>query len=115
MAYNEYTEERINLMLNAKHIQFEARKMMGGLCYMIDNKMCIGIIKDDLMVRVGVDAYDELIKVSGSRPMDFTKRPMKGYIYVDSEGIDFDVDLDFWVQKALDFNPFAVASKSKKK
>jgi hypothetical protein len=47
--------------------------------------------------------------------MDFTKRPMKGYIYVEPEGIDFESDLDFWLQKGLDFNPFAVGSKSKKK
>ena len=115
MAFNEYLEERINLMLNEKHVQFDARKMMGGLCYMIDDKMCVGIIKDDLMVRVGVDAYDELIHHSGARPMDFTKRPMKGYIYVEPEGVDFDTDLEFWVQKGLDFNPFAMASKGKKK
>ena len=115
MAFNEYLEERINLILNEKHVQFESRKMMGGLCYMIDDKMCIGIIKEDLMARVGVDAYDELVKREGARPMDFTKRPMKGYVYVAPEGIDFDSDLEFWIQKALDFNPLAVASKSKKK
>ena len=115
MAYDEYLEERINNVLNERKIQFDARKMMGGLCYMIDDKMCFGIIKGDLMARVGADAYQELIEREGARPMDFTKRPMKGYIYVAPEGVDFQSDLEFWIQKALDFNPFAVASKSKKK
>ncbi|MFT6503556.1 MAG: TfoX/Sxy family transcriptional regulator of competence genes [Crocinitomicaceae bacterium] len=115
MAYDEYLEERINNVLNERQIQFDARKMMGGLCYMIDDKMCFGIIKGDLMARVGIDAYEELIEQEGARPMDFTKRPMKGYIYVTPEGVDFQSDLEFWIQKALDFNPMAVASKSKKK
>lgn len=114
MAYNEYLQERINSLLNEKNVQFEERKMMGGLCYMIDNKMCLGIIHDDLMARVGPDNYDGLLKVKGARPMDFTKRPMTGYLYVAPDGIDFDKDLDFWIQKCLDFNPFAVASKKRK-
>jgi TfoX/Sxy family transcriptional regulator of competence genes len=115
MAFNEYLQERINNVLNEKRVQYEARKMMGGLCYMVDEKMCVGIIKDDLMLRVGTDAYEELMKMEHAREMDFTKRPMKGYIYVAPEGIDFEDDLAFWIQKALDFNPLAKASKKKKK
>lgn len=61
MAYGEYLEERINNVLSERQIQFDARKMMGGLCYMIDDKMYFGIIKSDLMARVGVYAYEELI------------------------------------------------------
>jgi len=114
MAYNEYLQERINSLLNEKNVPFEERKMMGGLCYMIDNKMCLGIIHDDLMARVGPENYDALIKVKGARPMDFTKRPMKGYLYVAPDGVDFDKDLEFWIQKCLEFNPFAVASKKRK-
>jgi TfoX/Sxy family transcriptional regulator of competence genes len=114
MAYNEYLQERINMILNEKRVPFEARKMMGGLCYMIDDKMCIGIIKDDLMARVGTERYDVLIKKEGARPMDFTKRPMKGYIYVSPEGIDYEEDLAFWIQKCLEFNPEAKRSKRKK-
>lgn len=113
MAYNEYLQERIERVLKERSIVFEAKKMMGGLCYMIDDKMCIGIIKDDLMARVGSDAYESLVTREGARPMDFTKRPMKGYIYVSPEGVDFDEDLEFWIQKCLDFNPLAKSSKKK--
>ncbi|MDX2361626.1 MAG: TfoX/Sxy family protein [Crocinitomicaceae bacterium] len=115
MAYNEYLQERINSILNEKRVVYLEKKMMGGLCYMIDDKMCIGIIKDDLMARVGPDLYEELMQKEHAREMDFTKRPMKGYVYVAPEGIDYEEDLEFWVQKCLDFNPLAKSSKKKKK
>ena len=54
MAYDEYLHERIESVLNAKNIPFEAKKMMGGLCFMVDDKMCLGIVKNELMARVGV-------------------------------------------------------------
>ena len=103
MAYDEHLQERIELILNEKKVRYHSKKMMGGLCFMVDDKMCLGIIKNDLMARVGTDNYDELVVKSGARPMDFTKRPMKGYIYVSPEGIDYEDDLSFWIQKALDF------------
>lgn len=115
MAYDEYLQERIESILNDKNIIYDARKMMGGLVYMIDDKMCLGIVKGDLMARVGIDNFEALMEKEGARPMDFTKRPMKGYIFVAPEGVDYEEDLDFWIQKCLDFNPFAVASKSKKR
>lgn len=114
MAYNEYLQERIERVLNERSVTYEAKKMMGGLCYMIDDKMCLGIVKDDLMARVGTDAYDSLMERNGARPMDFTKRPMKGYIFVAPEGIDFEDDLEFWIAKCLEFNPLAKSSKKKK-
>lgn len=114
MAYDEYLQERINSLLNEKKVHFEEKKMMGGLCYMIDGKMCLGIIQDNLMARVGPENYEALLKEKGARPMDFTKRPMNGYLYVTPEAIDFEKDLEFWIQKCLDFNPFAVASKKRK-
>ena len=114
MAYNEYLQERIERVLSEKSVSYEAKKMMGGLCYMIDDKMCFGIIKEDLMARVGPDAFESLMERNGARPMDFTKRPMKGYLYVSPEGVDFEEDLEFWIQRCLDFNPKAVSSKRKK-
>lgn len=114
MAYNNYLEERINKLLNEKGVRFETKKMMGGLCYMINDKMCVGIVKDDLMARVDTEAYDELVARKGARPMDFTHRPMKGFVFVDPDGIDFEADLEFWVEKCLEYNPKAKASKKKK-
>jgi TfoX/Sxy family transcriptional regulator of competence genes len=113
MAYDEYLQERIEFILNERGVTYEAKKMMGGLCFMVDDKMCIGINKNDLMARVGKDAYDDLIDKNGARPMDFTKRPMKGFIFVSPEGVDFQEDLEFWVDKCLEFNPLAKSSKKK--
>lgn len=115
MAYDEYLQERIERILSDHRIQYEARKMMGGLCYMVDDKMCFGIVKNDLMARVGPDQYPDLIEREGARPMDFTKRPMNGYVFVAPEGIDREDDLEFWLQRCLEFNPLAKASKKRKK
>jgi TfoX/Sxy family transcriptional regulator of competence genes len=115
MAYDEYLQERIERILNEHSIQHEAKKMMGGLCYMVDDKMCFGIIKNDLMARVGEEQYISLVEREGARPMDFTKRPMKGYLYVAPDGIDREDDLEFWIQRCLEFNPIAKSSKKKKK
>lgn len=115
MAYDSYLEERINRVLEDKNIIHYTKKMMGGLCYMVENKMCIGIVKDHLMCRVGTEVYKECLKINGARPMDFTGRPMNGYVFVAPEGIDLEEDLENWIQKCIDFNPLAKASKKKVK
>jgi hypothetical protein len=114
MAYDNYLEERIDRILKEKGIHHESKKMMGGLCYMVDDKMCIGIIKDNLMARVGPDFYEEALGLEGAREMDFTKRPMKGYVYIGPDGIDMEDQLEFWIDKCLAYNPLAKSSKKKK-
>ncbi len=104
MAYNEHLAERIRQSLRNQQTAFEEKKMMGGLTFMVNSKMCVGIVKDDLMARIGHDAYDEALKKPGVRPMDFTKKPMKGYIFVAPTAIDFDEQLDEWIAAALNFN-----------
>ncbi|MCB9197864.1 MAG: TfoX/Sxy family protein [Flavobacteriales bacterium] len=113
MAYDNYLEERIDKILNEKGINFTSKKMMGGLCYLVDDKMCLGIIKDNLMARVGPDAYEEALAQPGAREMDFTKRTMTGYVYVTPDSIDKEDDLEFWIEKCLSFNPKAKSSKKK--
>ena len=77
---------------------------------MVNEKMCIGIDQDRsiqtdrIMVRVGKERYDDLLKRDGCREMDFTGKAMKGFIFVYPEGFDLDEDLEFWVEKALEFN-----------
>lgn len=115
MAYSEQLAERIHEVLDEKKIDFLAKKMMGGLTFMIDSKMCVGVVKETLMARIGVDAYEAALTKKGCLPMDFTGRPMKGYVFIAPDGIDFDEDLEYWIQLALDFNPLAKASKKRKK
>lgn len=112
MAYDEFLEERINIYLDKRGIEYLSKKMMGGLCYLVDDKMCFGIVKDQLMARVG-DYYIEALDNDGVTEMNFTKRPMKGYVFVHPEVIDFDDQLEFWIEKCLVFNPFAQSSKKK--
>jgi len=115
MAFDEHLADRINKTLKDKNISFEEKKMMGGLCFLVDDKMCVGIIKDELMCRINPDIYQESLAKSGVKEMTFTGKPMNGYVYVEPETIDDDNELAFWIQLCLDFNPVAKSSKKKKK
>lgn len=115
MAYSEYLADRVRGSMKGLNASYFEKKMFGGLTFMVDDKMCVGIIKDDLMVRVDPANQDAFLQEEGCRVMDFTKSPMAGYLYVAPEGIDMDEDLDKWVQRCLDFNPKAKSSKKKKK
>ena len=90
---------------------------MGGLLFSVDEKMLLGIDQDKntkedrLMVRVGEEAYEKALSQTGCRKMDFTGRPMKGFVYVYPEGFDTDDQLEYWVALALVFNPKAKKSK----
>lgn len=112
MAYDEYLGERISRVLKGKHILYETKKMMGGLCFMIDEKMALGVVQNSLMARIDPDIYDSLLKKKGTRPMDLTGTVMKGFVCVDPIGIDAEADLERWVQLCLDFNPKAKSSKT---
>ena len=113
MAYDEFLADRIRSVLKAKQVPFDERKMMGGLCYMVDDKMCLGIMKNNLMARIDPGIYEQALLKKGCREMDFTGRSMKGFVFVEPEGIDMDEDLDYWIKLCLDFNPKAKSSKKK--
>ena len=81
---------------------------------MVDDKMCVGIVKDVLMARIDPDIHEEALTKKGCRDMDFTGKPMKGFVFVDPEAVDLDSDLDYWIGLCLDFNPRAKSSKKKK-
>ncbi len=110
MAYDEYLADRISQFLKDNRIGFYEKKMMGGLIFMVDNKMCIGIVKQEMMARIDPDFHKEAIKIPGCRTMDFTNRPMKGYVLLSPEAVDMDDELDFWIEKALEYNPKAKSS-----
>ena len=119
MAYDEYQADRIRTIFNSKHVSFYEKKMFGGLCFMVDDKMCCGILfnkkknTDLLMVRIGQEAYEINQNREGVQPMDFTGRPMKGYAFITPNGYDAISDLEHWVQLCIEFNPLATSSKKK--
>jgi TfoX/Sxy family transcriptional regulator of competence genes len=113
MAYNEALADRVRKKL-AKLPNIEEKTMMGGLTFMFNNKMCVGIIKDELMCRIDPSLHASVVEKNGCRTMDFTKRPMKGYIMVDDNAMKTQQDFDYWIDLALDFNKRAKSSKRKK-
>ena len=113
MAFDNYLAERINAYFEQKKLPTIEKRMMGGLCFMLDDKMCVGVVKDQLMARIGEVAYADAMKKEGCHPMDFTGRPMKGYVFVEASAIDRDEDLAHWLDLAIAFNPEARSSKKK--
>ena len=102
MAYNENLVNRVRERLS--HLkQVEEKAMFGGICFMVNGKMCMGVTKDDLMCRIDPDVENEALERRGCRPMDFTGRPMKGYVYVEPEGFEADEALENWANRGLAF------------
>lgn len=102
MAYSEALAQRIRLVLHDE-LGVTERKMFGGLAFMVRGNLCCGVMKEDLMLRVGAEQYAAALARPHARPMDFTGKPMKGMIYVDSSGIETDAALAAWVQWGINF------------
>jgi len=121
MAYDDYIADRIHRTLKELKVEYATMKMMGGLLFKVDEKMLCGIHIDKkfgdtlLMARIGEAAYEREIKKEFTLPMDFTGRPMRGFIFVTPDGFDLDEDLKYWIELCLVFNPLAKASPRKKK
>lgn len=103
MAYDEGLAQRLREQLADRRGMSE-RKMFGGLAFMYRGHMLVGIIGEVLMARVGPEQYDRALKRPHARPMDFTGKPMKGYVYVDAEGFSKDANLAKWLGLCLEFN-----------
>lgn len=102
MAYNKQLAERIRKAFGSRKGVTE-KSMFGGLSFMLENKLCCGVLGEDLMVRVGPDDYEGALTKPGARPMDFTGKPLKGMVYVSREGWKTDALLDQWVKLGADF------------
>lgn len=98
MAYDELLAQRIRSLL-AKHRDVTERQMFGGIAFMVGDHMAVGVIRDDLMVRVGSDAEDAALAEPHARPMDFTGRPARGMVFVAPAGVTSDADLARWVER----------------
>ncbi len=82
---------------------------------MVDDKMCVGVVRNQLMARIDPDVYEKVLNTRGSQEMDFTGRPMKGFLFIKPEGVDMEEDLEYWVDLCLEYNPRAKSSKKKRK
>jgi TfoX/Sxy family transcriptional regulator of competence genes len=112
MAYSETLANRIREQLvGLKSV--EEKEMMGGLTFMYNKKMCMGIIADEMMCRIDPERQEEALGKVGCRMMDFTGRPMKGYVMVAREGTKSKANFEYWINLCLEFNKKAKASKKK--
>ncbi|MFN0149636.1 MAG: TfoX/Sxy family protein [bacterium] len=102
MKFDEKLAERVRSALATKRGVTE-RHMFGGLTFMLRGNMCVGVVGDRLMVRVGPAAYDEALRKPHARPMDFTGRPLTGFVYVTPDGFATAAGLRAWVQRAAKF------------
>jgi TfoX/Sxy family transcriptional regulator of competence genes len=102
MAYDQGLAQRIREMLSDRG-DVEEKNMFGGLAFMVRGHMTVGVAKDDLMVRCGTDRYQEALALPHAREMDFTKRPLQGFVFVAQDGVADDADLQRWVDMALQF------------
>jgi TfoX/Sxy family transcriptional regulator of competence genes len=113
MAYNEKLADRVREIIAITHKNIEEKAMFGGLCFMVNDKMCVGVEKERLMVRFDPANYDEVMEKEGCKPMDFTGKIMKGYVFVDIDALNTKKKLEYWMKLALDYNKIAKPSKKK--
>jgi TfoX/Sxy family transcriptional regulator of competence genes len=102
VAYDEELAARVRRVLS-KHPGVSERKMFGGIAFMVGGNMCCGVVKNDLMVRVGPERYEQLLGEPGARPMDFTGKPMTGMVYVNRASCANGRTLAKWVNRGADF------------
>ncbi|WP_346316364.1 TfoX/Sxy family protein [Chitinophaga sp. YIM B06452] len=113
MPVNEKLLARVRELIAAAEKNVEEKKMFGGICFMVNDKMCVGVRADSIMVRVDPELAETLVEKEGAELMVHNGRVMKGYIFVDETALDTKKELGFWVGRALDFNKFAKSSKKK--
>jgi TfoX/Sxy family transcriptional regulator of competence genes len=114
MTYDEKLADRTRELIALTHKNVIEKKMFGGLCFMVNDKMCVGVEMQRLMIRFDPVKYEEIMEMEGCRPMDFTGRVMKGYAFVDIEALNTKKKLEYWVRLALEYNKIAKPSKKKK-
>ncbi len=111
MAHNEKLANRIREIIVLTHKNIEEKKMFAGLCFMVNDKMCIGVHEHRIMLRIDPEVFDKVVSKQGCEPMKFTNRTIRGYLYVDDSVLKTKKQLDYWVQLALSYNKFAKSSK----
>jgi TfoX/Sxy family transcriptional regulator of competence genes len=115
MAYNEKLANMTRELLAETHKNVIEKAMFGGLCFMVNDKMALGVEKERLMVRLDPAIYDEVMEKEGCRQMDFSGKPMKGFVFVDADVLNTKKKLEYWVKLALDYNKIAKSSKKSTK
>jgi TfoX/Sxy family transcriptional regulator of competence genes len=113
MPFNEKIANKVReALVDVKNLT--EKKMFGGIAFMVNDKMCIGVDKDAIMLRCEPNATEELLSKKRARPFDLTGKPMKGWLLIDEVGTKNKKDFDFWIKIAIEANKKASAIKVKK-
>ena len=102
MPYDQTLASRAGQILSPV-TGFSEKKMFGGLCFMIHGNMCCGVLKHELVLRLAPERAEELLSRPHTRPMDFTGRPMKGFVFIETGALGTAGQLRNWVSMALSF------------
>jgi TfoX/Sxy family transcriptional regulator of competence genes len=114
MAYNEKMADRVRELIAKAESNVEEKRMFTGLCFMVNDKMCVAVRPDSIMVRLDPDRSDDALEKEGVLPMIRSGKVMKGFVFVNEEVLTTKRQLEYWVGMALDFNQFAKSSKTAK-
>jgi TfoX/Sxy family transcriptional regulator of competence genes len=101
MVYNEQLADKIRKLV-ARRRGISEKKMFAGVAFLLNGRMCFGVVKDDLMVRVGIERYKEALATPHARPMNFTAHEAKGFVFVDSNAWQKDAALRKWLDMGID-------------
>ena len=113
MAFDETLAARVREILSPV-AGFSEKKMFGGLCFLIHGNMCCGVLKAELVLRLEPEAAQELLSRPHTRPMDFTGRPLKGFVFIEAEGLVTDRQMHAWISTSLAFARSLPAKTSSK-
>jgi len=102
VAYDEELAARVRACLEGLDSVTE-RAMFGGMAFMLHGNMCCGVIKEDLVRRLGSEGAEQALREPHTRPMDFTGRPLKGFVFVEPDAVRDDAELSAWVERAATF------------
>ena len=102
MSYDKGLAQRVREIVEEEP-GYDEKKMFGGICFLIDGNMACGILHDDIIIRVGIDNYEESLRLPNTRIFDITGKPMRGWVLVSSEGHESDEDLTEWVKRGIKY------------
>jgi len=113
MPYDERMADRIREIIAERTDNVIEKKMFGGLCFLVDDKICVAVKSDKIFARVAPDVFEAALGQDGITTMDRGFKTMKGYLYINFDLLQTQKQLEHWVNLALDFNPLAKSSKGK--
>lgn len=115
MEFNESLAGKIREIIAATGRSVEEKMMFGGLCFMVDDKMCVGVKTNRIMVRIDPDKFEEAAESEGCEPMIHSGKILKGFVFVENGALSTKKQLNYWMKLALDYNKIAKPSKKKNK